>query len=1185
MRKRTQTGLTILLRKAGCLLLLFLLILSAAMPAYANDSSESRTIRVGYMDHPGFVIKNENGKFEGYSADYLHEICEYTGWQVEYVLAPWAEQLKMLENGEIDIVGIAQYTEERADKFLFTQQSIGIIQGVLLTLPEGENDIESSIRGCNGRTIGILRGSRNIDVLKEYFKQLGFTYSLKLYDYQSELKVALLDREVDIIASEQTIGEHYLRVLDRFASDPYYYITSHKNAELMAEMDYAISRINAYEPTYTAKLYEKYFADSVTGDCPCFTPKEVDFINSCGDITITLIPDSKPVVYADSNGDAAGIIPDVMERISEMSGLNFDYVFVPKDLTPLGFLKENPTYLAGGVMSENPAFQDDGILRTEPYYTSYSALAVRTDRAEGFDLGAGSYTIGMPESFQAMHLYVRENYPNLTIVDYPSVEEGLQAVVNNKADCFAYIYSIMAPYLSNPRYADISLTEQRLIPYSSCTVALDSPENQMLVGIMNKCITMIPDADIARMESLQLQKSLYHFEQSDVLYRYASVLLLLSLIIVGVFTVLVTVQLIQQRKYNRDITLHAEYDMMTGVYNRETLQAQAQRLLESEPDKRVAVFVVNLDNMKHLNDTRGHVAGDEALKGLANVLKNQFRGSAIVGRAGGDEFGVVLSGVESKAILIPTLARLQNAISTMVVAGGTAAISASIGTAIGTAGINSLDELVRQAEEALRSVKKSGKNGFAFYESQKRISMTEAVPQKAVSSYEAAYTEPKQLDSDSTLRLTPISNVGVNEWNDSGYKRLFDVFPNVAIYVIERDSHKVLFYNRRFKEVCPNIKLGMSCRSLNFGPCNHCIVDTMGEQAMAHTLFYSDAFGSEIEITATQFMWKDSIPAVMISSWSHNLLTSSSDSLPSASNQDAFDYITGGLTRAGFIRMMERMQKGGVDLNEYAVLFINIKDFKAVNEMTGSNGGDSLLRTVFARVEHSDLNPIIGSRKESDHFIYMVEKSKLDLSRLPELLNFHWQYDGKDLFIHCRCGIFMIDDNSLEVYKMIDRAKLAKDHIVDDFVKPYAVYEQSMLDEYSENASAFLFFDSGVKNNEFVVYYQPVLDAKTEKVVCAEALVRKKNADGTIVSPGRFIPILERTGYISMLDRFVAGEVRKFMYSRMNKKLPIIPISFNLSQKDFYDSDLMELLSDRLRTSQLPKGSVHGNQFSSIPLT
>ncbi len=1152
--------------RAISLLLLLLLLFTAAVPAYAADGAQRRVVKVGNMDYPGFIQKDEEGEYSGYGVEYLQEVCEHADWEIVYVDAPWHEQLEMLERGEIDLVPIAQYSEERAERFIYCYQPMGILQCLLLTLPEGENDIRGNALACDGKTIGVQRGSRDIELLADYAKRMGFRYDLKEYDYHSELEKALFDKEVDIIACEQMVQDKELRILDRFASDPYYFLGNKNNKRLMEELDYAMSAITAYDPLYGATLHEKYFGNNFKSSVPYFTREEMEFIEACGKVHIVFPPDNKPAAYYDDEGEIVGLVPDVLQRITELSGIEFINGFVPNDVMPLELLKANPSYLAGGVLADNPAFKTEGVITSDVFYSNYSVLAAHEGKAEKVDPNK-AYTIGITKSFQTLRLFLQKNYPNMQIVEFLNFDEGMQALESGKIDYIAYNGSLMRLYLANPLYADVLIVEDHFMINNRSIAALDSPENRMLIDIINKCLALISDDAILQMENEHLQKSMYRFDKSDVLHRYRDVLMVTAMVVMGGFAILVTLLWLRQRKYTRDITLHAEYDMMTGLYNRATLTAKARELIEQTAGKHCACIMIDIDDLKRINDTRGNDAGDEAIKALSNVLKSQFRNSntSVVGRIGGDEFGAFMSNVESKAMLIPALARLQQAISMTEIANGTAALSASIGIAMGVAGQDNLDILTRQADEALHRMKEAGKNGFMFYDLQKSISLSIAAEKDAA-------LEPIEVDAPQAAGETDAIDAALSAEDDLNYKNLIEAFPNVALYVIERSTRRVLYYNKRFKEICPPVSLGMSCREIKFGPCQNCIVDAMGEQKVAHSFFYSDFFGDELEITATRVMWNGETPAIMISSWPRNLLTSSAAHLPSASNQDAFDYVTGGLTRSGFIRSMERMKRGGVDLCEYAILFINIKDFKAVNEMAGCDGGDDLLHTLFERIEHSALHPIIGARKESDHFVFMVERGTLELLTLPELLNFYWQYNGKDMFIHCRCGIFNIEDDELAIYKMIDRAKLAKEHIVDDYVQPYAVYDPSMLEEYSENASAFLFFDKGMKDREFVVYYQPVVDAKTEKVIAAEALIRRITAEGKVISPGKFIPILERTGYISMLDRFVAEQVGAFLNKRVNNNLPAVPISFNISQKDFYDSDLMETLASGLENGDFPKG-------------
>lgn len=397
----------------------------------------------------------------------------------------------------------------------------------------------------------------------------------------------------------------------------------------------------------------------------------------------------------------------------------------------------------------------------------------------------------------------------------------------------------------------------------------------------------------------------------------------------------------------------------------------------------------------------------------------------------------------------------------------------------------------------------------------------------------------------------------------SNYKIVLDSFSDLAIFVADNDTYKILYYNKKFKEIWPATDLGLDYRSLDKNPC----VETHGV-VEKHLTCYSEAYDSRIDIQAIRIMWDGAIPATMVCCWPHDLYKESGNTF------NHLDFISGGLTRSGFIDTIKDMHDKGEDLTKYSILFINIKDFKAVNEMLGCDGGDNLLKMLFDRILTSSLKPEFGSRKESDHFVFLVKQENIDETVLGKLLHFHWTYGEKDLFILCRCGIFEINDNNLPVYKMIDRAKLAKNYIVDEYVQPYIFFEPSMLEDYSERVSAFVLFDNGIKNNEFVVYYQPIMDAKTGKIISAEALVRRILADGTIIPPIKFIPVLERTGYISMLDKFIVEQVGSFQRQRLTDNKKIVPVSFNMSQKDFYDISLLEFLKTKLKDTILPKNSI-----------
>lgn len=1144
------------------LLIVFILFVSSGV-VLALESNQTKTIRVGYMNHPGYIERTEDGKFIGCGVEYLDEVSKYTNWKIEYIYASWSEQLEKLESGDIDLVPMAQYSLDRATKYLYTRQSVGLIQGLLLTLPD--SDITNDVLSLNNKRIGILKGSANIDLLERYANHSGFTYQLFEYDFQYLIEKALKDNEVDIIACEQIVQTENMKVIDRFASDPYYFISSKDNKELMDELDYVISKINAYDPSFSLRLHEKYYGAGVAKNTPYFTKEEMDYINNHQKVTFALIPDNQPLAFDDKNGNTVGVIPDILKKISSLCDIEFDYVYIPKDKTPLVFLNENKNYFGTGMLATNKAFQEENVLLSDVYYTTYAAL-ISNGKTKNKDFKTGSFSIGIPKSFQAMQLFIKEKYPNLEIKYYLSVEDGLNALESGKVDFFAYTINLLSPYLANPLYGDIHIVDNEFLPCPLCTVAIKNEDNNVMINIFNKCSKMLSSADIYQSEIKYLRDSLYVFDDYDALRRYQNIIIL---IIAGIATIVAICSMslvIRQRKYNKDIARRAEFDFVTGLYNRTTLKTKIETALETNVGKPCTLLLIDIDDMKRINDTKSHEVGDEVIKKVADIIKNHFGGSAIHGRVGGDDFAVFIVGMESKSMLVSTLSRLQRTISATTVDDATVVINVSIGVSMFIAGEISNNEIYRRADEAKDFVKKNEKNGFAFYSIRNSLA-TNSITRKESGEYIDIEEEKQKDDLDSDL-LSKIN------YTNSEFEKIINNLPNVALYVIEEKSHKIIYYNKRFRQICPKASIGSSCRGIMFGPCSNCIVDTMKEQDMAHTIYYSDAYGDEMEITAKKIMWEDSVPAVMIISWPRNTLTSSNDKLQKLSNQDTFDFITGGYSRQGFIRMVERMRNGGVDLTKYAVLFINVQDFKAVNELVGNNGGDNLLHSILTNVEKSDLSPVICARKESDHFVFLVEKELLDFNVLSQLLNFHWKYKDKELFILCRCGIFMIEDPKLEVYKMIDRAKLAKEHIVDEYIKPYCVFSNTMLKEYSDKAEAFLFFDQGIKNNEFVVYYQPIVDAYTKKIVSAEALVRRKSPDGQITSPGKFIPIFEKTGYISKLDKFVGNVVCKFQQNRNERNLPIVPISFNLSQMDFYDKDFIDELTREFESGAIPKDAV-----------
>ena len=283
------------------------------------------------------------------------------------------------------------------------------------------------------------------------------------------------------------------------------------------------------------------------------------------------------------------------------------------------------------------------------------------------------------------------------------------------------------------------------------------------------------------------------------------------------------------------------------------------------------------------------------------------------------------------------------------------------------------------------------------------------------------------------------------------------------------------------------------------------------------------------------------------------------------------DTLTGGYNRQGFIRCVENILRESENRTQYAILFFNIKNFKAVNELFGLETGDMVLKKIYRDLKKSILHPLAVSRVEADHFTCLIRKQDLNLELLLGLCERKLEKEGKSLHLFFRCGIFYVEEKEMPVNGMIDRAKLAKKYITDEYVQPYKIYDASMKNSYIDKAELAGELEEAIEQEQLKVFYQPVVNPKTGEVVSAEALIRWFHPERGFISPGLFIPALEESGHISELDLYVIKKVNEFQRERYGKGKKVVPVSVNLSWMDFYDETLIKWLKDKCEDDSVPK--------------
>ena len=161
----------------------------------------------------------------------------------------------------------------------------------------------------------------------------------------------------------------------------------------------------------------------------------------------------------------------------------------------------------------------------------------------------------------------------------------------------------------------------------------------------------------------------------------------------------------------------AEQDSLTGIANRRALEQELAMSMQlaKEVNGRLALFFIDLDGFKEINDTLGHEAGDELLRDIAMDISKAIRPRDMVARVGGDEFVILMDHPVSVDDAGHFAVRLQHTVAREVTTpGGSLRVAASIGVSMYPEDATEPEKLLRSADEAMYQVKRSGKNGYAF---------------------------------------------------------------------------------------------------------------------------------------------------------------------------------------------------------------------------------------------------------------------------------------------------------------------------------------------------------------------------------------------------------------------------------------------------------------------------------------
>ncbi|HLZ28778.1 MAG TPA: EAL domain-containing protein [Chloroflexota bacterium] len=281
-------------------------------------------------------------------------------------------------------------------------------------------------------------------------------------------------------------------------------------------------------------------------------------------------------------------------------------------------------------------------------------------------------------------------------------------------------------------------------------------------------------------------------------------------------------------------------------------------------------------------------------------------------------------------------------------------------------------------------------------------------------------------------------------------------------------------------------------------------------------------------------------------------------------------------------RVEQGLERARREHDGIALLFVDLDNFKTVNDSLGHAVGDEVLMIVAERLRTCVRGGDTIARFGGDEFaLLLCEVSAPDAAsqaaeRIAELFRLPFSVQGREVFISCSIGIALAIRSDEGPDELLRSADVAMYKAKRQGKGRYEVFEPGMHVQALERLEMEAGLRRAIEHEEFVVHYQPTILFETGEMVGVEALVRWQNPERGLIAPGEFIPLAEDTGLILPIGRWVLEQACKqaeVWHAQYPDDAPL-SMSVNLSVRQFQDPELIDRVAGLLQAWSLPPESL-----------
>lgn len=676
------------------------------------SAAEKRVVKVAFFPMDGYNIKNADGSLTGMDVEYLKALEEYIGWNIEYVECDsWDDALNMLEEHKVDLVGSAQYSEERSKIYQYANLSSGYTFGVIAAAADSALAYED-FEAMKGITFGMVKTYVRKEEFLQYLRDNGVENpSIKEYNSTAELQEALDRKEIDALVHTFTEIKEGQRLIGRFAPMPFYYITYPGNDDVMRELNQAIADLKINYPELETELMNEFYQSRLDKTI-VFTTEEKAYIQESDEIVVGYLDGYYPFSYEDE-GEYKGLTRELLEEGMCSIGLSLTY-------EKMESLPEAKEALQNGRIDMIAYCTDTGETLGEYKLTSvkeYAEIPLVIVMKESGNLGAvdtlATVSYLSSEAGQALDM------ESVTLINYDTQQECLEALKQGDIDavlCDGYL----AEYLLSTEVQYSGLEVKSVLSGAhKVSVVIRDDGDYVFKGILVKAISTI---DAKMVNTYMLENNVYTLMSIDQFVRDHSVEIVMVMLIILIIVILVTQQMVRD---SRKIQKLMYKDTGMDIWNLNYLIYKGQQQLHTDRGEQYAVANLNVSQFRRYNIIYGWSAGHKLLESIVDVLSHKVETpKEIYARDQGDRF-VFLLAYEDKDKFIERLRNLADAIEERIMNDTENHMAIQIGVYFIPQDSNDLRLAVNYSNQAIDFIRDSHKSDIKVYDASLEQTMKE----------------------------------------------------------------------------------------------------------------------------------------------------------------------------------------------------------------------------------------------------------------------------------------------------------------------------------------------------------------------------------------------------------------------------------------------------------------------------